>query len=409
MARNAPLASWAVNDAFDRPLRLYRPTPSSPYYGATWYEPSVERQQHTTLGRAEAEARRWCIDKAHRLTKAQRRRRPDRPLLPGRCLVEEYLNPDNQPGWGSPNTIMKAAAHARCAVPPRLLELPCEQWTTEDLRQAILDAVARGLRRSTLTSVRNTLGGIVRVGVDLHYLDADQINMASVRVPRNAGQSATGNRAGVPHRQNLPNDDGFTFRIERRHLPSLERIDAIVAQLPHPYDTMVALTAHAGPRWAEVAALEFGDVDTTERTIRICRTAVEAGGLTIRPPKNRRHRLTFYPEFLAPSIEKVCDEARARAADGGSSLLFPSRKDTILRRSNFNRRYWQAARNEVGWQPGWTFHTLRHCAAIWMLYDMHFDVHDVAEVLGHADPTVTQRIYVQSREGVASRLAQQAG
>jgi integrase len=197
----------------------------------------------------------------------------------------------------------------------------------------------------------------------------------------------------VPHRQNLP-------AIERSHL--------LAATLPHPYDVMALPTAYAGPRWGEVVALETGDVNTRDRTIHIRRTAVEAGGMSIQPPKNRRHRLTFYPDHLAASVERVCDEARIRAADGGSSRLFPSRQDRIMRRSNFHRRYWQAARNQAGWHQGWTFHTLRHCAAVWMLFDLDCDVHDVAEVLGHADPTVTQRIYVQAREGVASRLAQRA-
>lgn len=51
---------------------------------------------------------------------------------------------------------------------------------------------------------------------------------------------------------------------------------------------------------------------------------------------------------------------------------------------------------------------MRHRAAVWMLYDKGFDVHDVADCLGHSDPTVTQRIYVQARQGVAARLARLA-
>ena len=90
------------------------------------------------------------------------------------------------------------------------------------------------------------------------------------------------------------------------------------------------------------------------------------------------------------------------------ALVFAAPKGGYLRRSNFGRRQWSPARDGAAWTDGWTFHTLRHCAAVWMLYDQNYDVHDVAEVLGHADPTITQRIYVQAREGVAERLAARA-
>jgi integrase len=43
-----------------------------------------------------------------------------------------------------------------------------------------------------------------------------------------------------------------------------------------------------------------------------------------------------------------------------------------------------------------------------MLYDRGFALHDVADVLGHRDVSVTQRIYVQAREGTAQRLASMA-
>lgn len=406
MARNAALAAWEVNDPWGRPLRLYRPTRSTPYLSATWYEPGVERQQRTTLGTDEADARRWCVDKATRLQRAQRRRRPDRPLQAGRALVEEYLNPDNQPDWDSTRTRSKARNLTRRFVDDRLLALPCEHWSTEDLRRVLLDAAGEGLARSYLQDVRNMLSGLVRVGVDLGYLDPDQITMASVRVPKAAGRTRRSGRPGAAHRRDVDHDDGFTFRVERRHLPAPERIHDLAAHLPRPYDTLVLLAAHSGLRWGEAIALRPGDIDQATRTIAVHRAIAEDtdGTLTEGLPKGRKRRMTFYPDVLAADIARLCDDAR-HDDDARGRLLFPSRTGCTLRRSNWNRRYWRPAHTAAGWEPEWTFHTLRHAAAVWMIYDLGSDLHDVADVLGHADVTVTQRVYVQAREGVAARLA----
>lgn len=106
-------------------------------------------------------------------------------------------------------------------------------------------------------------------------------------------------------------------------------------------------------------------------------------------------------------MERVHLAARTRDAQGATDLLFPSRTGRPLRRSNFHR-YFKPARDEAGWE-GWTFHTLRHAAAVWMLEDQGRALHDVADLLGHRDSSVTQRIYVQAREDVARRLAALAG
>src|SRR3546814_7412592 len=130
---------------------------------------------------------------------------------------------------------------------------------------------------------------------------------------------------------------------------------------------MVSLAATCGTRWGETVALRSEDVDTSTRTIQVRRTAVEKGSMGFQAPKNGRYRATFYPESLAADVGRLCNEAATREPDGGSTLLFPTREGTVLRRSNFHRRYWQTAREAAGWESGWSFHTLRHCAAVWMI------------------------------------------
>lgn len=242
------------------------------------------------------------------------------------------------------------------------------------------------------------LSGLVRLGVELGYFDADQLQPRAVRIPVTLARDPAN-----PWAQE--DTDTSASRIERHQLPSPERIERLARALPAPYDTLVRLASYCGARWGELTALRHGDVDVVQRTISIDRAFLEAPGgvLHVRLPKSRRKRKTLYPPAIAEEMERVHLAACTRGAQGGADLLFPSRMGRPLRRSNFHR-YFKPARTAAGWD-GWTFHTLRHAAAVWMLEDQHWALHDVADLLGHRDSSVTQRIYVQAREDVAQRLA----
>jgi integrase len=104
---------------------------------------------------------------------------------------------------------------------------------------------------------------------------------------------------------------------------------------------------YSGLRWGELAALTIPQVDQSARALTVDRKIVEvAGQLYLEAPKNRKRRRTIYPRRthvgypLADRLAARVEEARAEQQAGVNplGLIFPSRKGTYWRSSNFNRR-----------------------------------------------------------------------
>ena len=173
-ARNRPIATWDVQDADGRPLRLYRPTRSCAYLSATWYEPGHERQQRTTLGTVEADARRWCSRRPSAFDG-----RNDAAGRTGRCSTvgnwcgSTSIRPTIP--MPVPRTVTKQRNLVRAFLPEMLLVTPCELWTTEAFRDALLVGVP-GHQRSYLQDARNIDVGLGqdRRGAELLGRRSDQ-------------------------------------------------------------------------------------------------------------------------------------------------------------------------------------------------------------------------------------------
>ena len=89
-----------------------------------------------------------------------------------------------------------------------------------------------------------------------------------------------------------------------------------------------------------------------------------------------RHRreVVFSPE-LAPRLHELVAAAKADAEGGGKGLLFPATQLGWISRHNFAKRVWRPAVTSVpGWRSEWSFHTLRHCAAIAMIEDLGWPI-----------------------------------
>jgi len=81
-----------------------------------------------------------------------------------------------------------------------------------------------------------------------------------------------------------------------------------------------------------------------------------------------------------------------------SALVFPARDDGVSRPTNLSSGWADVA--EVVDLPGVTFHALRHTHAS-MLIDAGLDVVKISKRLGHADPSITLKVYAhlfQKRE-----------
>ena len=378
--KNRPLAEYPTRL---RPVRVYKPTKSCVYYSVTWYEPGIERQQRTTLGKDKSEAVRWAAEKAASLTLRQQSPKPDRPLALVSELVDEYAKPSNQARWGQ-RTATKVANLCETHLDPKFRAVVCEQLTVEDL-QRILDLAAAKYSDSTLASLRSVLSGLVRFGHSRHYLLSNQDPMRGLQTPR-------GQMPARPEAINLT------------ALPGAEAVDLLVESVSDStYATMIRLAAANGMRFGELAGLPWFNVHLKTRKILIDRTLVEDtnGKQWIDAPKSRSTRWAFFPETMLVEMTSLVAIAKERAEHGGLDVVFPSPEETWLRRSNFGRRYWRPAHTDAGWRKEWTFHTLRHFAARNLIDELK--EFDAADILGHADTNFTRRVYAGAFEGAADR------
>ena len=148
-------------------------------------------------------------------------------------------------------------------------------------------------------------------------------------------------------------------RSAERPVLSMAQVTELADAIDPRYRSMVLLATWAGLRFGESAALRRSDVDLRAGTIRIERQVQELkNGKRIEgPPKTHAGRRVI---SLPPHIEADLDGHLATLVGPESDApVFTMPEGSPLRRSNWNRRFWQPACRKAG-IVGVRFHDLRH-------------------------------------------------
>jgi len=158
---------------------------------------------------------------------------------------------------------------------------------------------------------------------------------------------------------------------------------------------VVDLALSTGLRLGEILAIRWEDIDGNR--IHITGTIVysqEHGNIRQESTKTETSTRTIQLGQLAQSIvERRRGEDWAEHAD----MLFPSNSLTYMSEVNFNRLFRQAKGETWGWV---TVHTLRRTVAT--VINKELGTKHAADLLGHADMALTQRVYIaRNNEGVA--------
>ncbi len=158
-------------------------------------------------------------------------------------------------------------------------------------------------------------------------------------------------------------------------------------------EALAVVLVTTGLRVGETLALRWCDVDTARRTIRVERTAQESiGAIVFTAPKTKAGTRTVALGALAVGAlrrRRTLAEREGFAAPG--DLIFPTLAGTAQRKSNLHRRWWHPLLEKAA-LPRIRLHDLRHSAASLSLA-AGTNARVVSERLGHADPSLTQRVY----------------
>jgi len=216
----------------------------------------------------------------------------------------------------------------------------------------------------------------------------------------------------------LRENPGMRMRLAappRRHMTVLTDVEvrALAEAVQRPQDRLaVYVAAYTGLRAGELWALRCADVDLEQRTLRVERTLTsEHGALIFRDATTTEgsRRTVSLPMFLANMLaahlaapngrtpnNQADPDALLFTAPGGANGRKTGDPDNAVRHELFRRRVFKpavaaslpAAKQNLRW------HDLRHtCASL--LINRGANILLVARHLGHADPSMTLKVYGQ--------------
>ena len=180
------------------------------------------------------------------------------------------------------------------------------------------------------------------------------------------------------------------FTIEELHL--LE--DKCREKFPEHYPFILCM-ARTGMRIGETTALQWHDIDFANNYIVVRRNIPHHRQVDTTKTEASQRKIDMSPELSAALMRLRTEKKKRALADGkafdAGAWVFPGQDGTPIFYSNFLRRVWHKVQDQARVRRR-TPHDLRHTWASHMLAS-GADLAYVSNQLGHANPSITLRIY----------------
>lgn len=173
------------------------------------------------------------------------------------------------------------------------------------------------------------------------------------------------------------------------------------AQMPTVRDQLILDTlAYTGLRWGEMAGLHAARFDAKSGVIRVAESWDELSGQMKGTPKGKRPRTVPLTPELVDQLAGVPHEGQTCGYDHDQGrcpgpLLLTTEGGSVLRNQKWAGSVFRPAVEaaEIGHVR---IHDLRHTYASWLAQE-GVDLSEIGKMLGHRNPTTTQR-YAHLRE-----------
>lgn len=270
-------------------------------------------------------------------------------------------------------------------ITPAIGKVKLRKLTTAQCQRMLNDLLDRKLARSTVGLVRRRLITALNVAEEWRLLPLGSNVAKRTKITQADDDAEEGDSM-----------KRLTAAQAQRLLHSLQ---------DHRLYALYFLALTYGMRQGELVGLRWTDVDLDRREIHI-RTQVRRKNKEIRrtKPKTPKSRRTLLIDDATVTVLKaqanLIHEERAFQQRSGkwkeSGLVFPSQVGTPL----FASTVWMHCQNALrrAHLPAIPFHGLRHTAASVML-ENGVMLADVSEILGHANPAITAKLYLKGTEG----------
>ncbi len=194
--------------------------------------------------------------------------------------------------------------------------------------------------------------------------------------------------------------------------PSPEQVRALIdacGSASEVLGMLVLVAAVTGCRRGELAALRWSDY--ADEVLRVRGSAYHVGrAIGVKPTKTGRQRRVVVERHLGDALDRWRSTCEARARDAGAtlgaeSLIFSSSPDGL---EPININTVSSVVRRVATRLGFTdlhFHSLRHFAAT-QLISAGVDPRTAASRLGHANPSMTLRVYAHATSETEQHAAE---
>ena len=159
----------------------------------------------------------------------------------------------------------------------------------------------------------------------------------------------------------------------------------------HRFEGVFVLGACCALRIGEALAIRTEDVDFTDGTLQVRRTLWL--GNTYQPKTNSSKRTITLPAVALVSLRRHAENVQ----DG---YLFTTSAGNPVDASNFYTWCWKPMLRRARLPESLTFHKLRHGAASLLLSE-GVSVPVVSNYLGHANPSITMKVYAHLIDGTS--------
>jgi integrase len=337
------------------------------------------RRRRSYFGKTRAEA-------ARKLTVALKAHADNLPLPSERLTVATFLGQwleAKEPGL-RPESFRRYREACHLHVIPEIGRKPLARLTPADLQMLYARIRAKGLSGTSLS----LLHGVLHKALD----DAARWSL----VVRNVADLVDAPRRSTP---------------EMRTLTPEEAARLLLAARGEPLEAFYTVALTCGLRLGELQALRWRDLDLDRRRLQVTATlqAVQDGAPVLAEPKTARSKRGVYLSDMAVEALRAhrARQLEQRLLLGGlyqdNGLVFANAFGRPLDGNNIRTRSFARLLERVGLGP-MRFHSLRHAAATLLMAE-GVPVKVVSEMLGHADVTVTLKVYSHVLPGMQQQAA----
>jgi len=267
---------------------------------------------------------------------------------------------------------------------------PVNEIKKGDLKRYLRSKLQKGLAVSTVTHIKNAIGGVFNEAIDDEVIDVNPVH---------------GIRLGSRK------DESRKPKIEPLEVDEVSLLLSTCQEKSPKQYPLVLLLIMSGMRIGEGIALKWNDIDFNDRTILVRRNFVR--NRIEESTKNGKERRVDMTKQLATCLRTLKRERAEKALKDGtgsisSGWLFPSRSvDKPIDYASWRKRHYYPLLEAAGVRKV-RIHDLRHSYASIMLH-AGCDLFYISRQLGHSSIKVTADVYGHLLRGNGEKPVEKMG